>query len=136
MILLLAAALAGERPVLPEGADAPCAPTFLRSGQVFTAPCEGVVISLARSRWVAEMVPWADAEHADRLIDASVFKAELAAAAKREAWWEERAKAPIPIPKISPSGWFAIGAGTGAAAVVLGAVAVRWASEVPVTTTE
>ena len=136
MIFLLTLALAGERPVLPEGADAPCAPTFLRSGQAFTSPCEGVLISLARSKWVAEMVPWADSEHASRLIDASVFKAELAAGLKREAWWEERAKAPVPVPKITPSGWFAIGAGTGAAAVVLGAVAVRWASEVPVTATE
>jgi len=136
VILLLSVALAGERPVLPEGADAACAPTFLRSGQAFTSPCEGVLISLARSRWVAEMVPWADSEHASRLIDASVFKAELAASTKREAWWEGRAKAPVPVPKISPSGWFALGAGTGAAAVVLGAVAVRWASEVPVTATE
>jgi hypothetical protein len=136
VILLLSVALAGERPVLPGDADAACGVTDLAPGQVFTSPCEAVALSLARSRWYALMVPWADAEHADRLIDASVFKAELAAGVKREAWWEERAKAPLPVPKISPSGWFAIGAGTGAAAVVLGAVAVRWASEVPVTATE
>ena len=37
--------------------------------------------------------------------------------------------------KIAPAGWFGLGVGAGVVAVLGGAIAVRWASEVPVTTT-
>lgn len=74
---------------------------------------------------------WALAVHDVCRINTVAFRGELRLANDREAWWKgvaERGE-----PKLQPAGWFAIGAGTGVALVVLSAVAVRWAAEVPVT---
>lgn len=128
--LLVTFALATERPVLDVGSDDLCPPRGLRAGVAFTPVCDGVALSLARARWSAEMVSWADETAALRRIEAATCTAEAEAGLAREAWW--KAQAERPAPKLAPATWFALGAGTGIVTVVLSAVAVRWAGEVPV----
>lgn len=130
MTLLLAFALATERPVLDAGADDVCPPRGLRTGRAFTPSCDGVALSLARARWSAEMISYADEVSALRRIEGATCAAEAETATLREAWW--KAQAERPTPKLAPATWFAMGAGTGVVMVVLSAVAVRWAGEVPV----
>lgn len=130
MILAVALAFATERPVLDGVADDLCSPRGLHAGVAFTPTCDGVALSLARARWSAEMVSWADETAALRRIEVATCAAEADAGVAREAWW--KAQAERPLPKVAPATWFALGAGTGIVTVVLSAVAVRWAGEVPV----
>ncbi len=126
MILLLAAALAGER---PEMADDVPKPAALRAGQPLTPAWDGVALPLDRARWYASMVEYADAEH-DRLIMERVScAAEADASAEREAWWRKQAEPP----KVTPAAWFGLGVGAGVVGVLTAGIALRWAAEVPVT---
>ncbi len=127
---LFATALATERPVLDIDADTLCPPRGFRSGVAFAPTCDGVALSLARARWSAEMVSWADEVAALHRIEVATCATEASASAARETWWKTQAERPGP--KLAPATWFALGAWTGIVTVVLSAVAVRWAGEVPV----
>ena len=127
VLLLLTLALAGERPVEPKGG--PKAVEIV-AGKPLTVAWEGVALPLDRARWYAEMAVWADAEHDRRELDAAVHAAELQASKDREAWWQKQADEP-PAPKLAPWAVFGIGAGTGALAVLVGALSVRAVTEAP-----
>jgi hypothetical protein len=130
VIALVALALASERPVLDEAGDALCPPKAVAAAA--PAPCAGVLVSLARAKWYAAMVVWADEQRDLRELEAVTARVTLEAAEERGAWWRARAEAP-PVATLPPAAWFAVGVGAGAVAVLGGAVAVRWATEVSVT---
>ena len=125
MILLLSLALAGERPVLTD--DPACPVRSLKAGAVTT--CDSIAMSLAKARFYAEFIEYGDAEHDRRPLDLAVCAAEIEAAGEREAWWRDQATRPA-VPTMAPWAVFGLGAGTGALAVLVGALSVRWVSEV------
>ena len=127
-VLLLSLAIAGERPVLAD--DPACPVRSLKAGAVTT--CDSIAMSLGKARWYAEMVEWADAEHDRRTLDLAVCAAEIEAAGEREAWWRDQATRP-PAVTMAPWAVFGLGAGVGAVAVLVGALSVRWVSEVELT---
>ena len=126
MILLLSLSLAGERPVLVD--DPACPVRSLKAGAVTT--CDSIAMSLGRARWLAEFVEFGDAEHDRRTLDLAVCAAEIEAAGEREAWWRDQATRP-PAVTMAPWAVFGIGAGTGALAVLVGALSVRAVTEAP-----
>lgn len=95
--------------------------------------CDAMAVPRADLADLIATETWAMAVHDVCRVNASAFRGELRLANDREAWWKDVAGREEP--KIQPVGWFAIGAGTGVVLVVLSAVAVRWAGEVPVTET-
>ena len=138
MILLLAAvALAGEptRPVLDEAAVDACPAMDIRAKTPYTSPCDALAISLAQAVWFAEMAVYADELHDLRRLDTVSLEAQLKYANDRSDFYKGIAEKPPQALKIVPAGWFGMGVGAGVIAVLGGAIAVRWASEVPVTTT-
>lgn len=129
MLLALAAlALATDRPVL---GDEACPVAGVRAGVPVTPGCDGVVLSLARARWYGELVPWADEQAVMRKLEAAACAADIERVAERADYWRELAEHPVPA--LPPAAWFGVGVGAGVVAVLGGALAVRWASEVPVT---
>lgn len=126
MILLLAVALAGERPELADDAPKPVA---LRAGQAITPAWDGVALPLDRAKWYASMAEWADAEHGRLLMERASCAADADASAEREAWWRKQAEPP----KVTPAAWFGLGVGAGVVGVLTAGIALRWAAEVPVT---
>jgi hypothetical protein len=129
VILAVLAALATGRPVLDEAADAACPPAGLRAGAAFTPRCDGIAVSLARAAWLAAMVPHADEQVALRRLDAAACADSLAAATAREDYWRRAAEGPPA--RLSPVAAFGIGAASGVATVLLGALAVRAVAEAP-----
>ncbi len=115
MILLLAVALAGERPVLADDASKPVP---LRAGQPLTPAWDGVALPLDRARWYASMVEFADAEHERLLMERVSCAAEADASAEREAWWRKQAEQP----RIDPAVLVGLGV-LGGAALTLAAAA-------------
>lgn len=126
MILLVTMALAGERPALVD--DPACPMRSLKAGTAVL--CDSVTMSLAKARFYAETVEWADGEHDRRTLDLAICEADIDALKGREAWWKLQAEKP-PAPKLSPLAVFGLGAGTGAIAVLVGALSVRAVVEAP-----
>ena len=127
-VLLLSLAIAGERPVLAD--DPACPVRSLKAGAVTT--CDSIAMSLGKARWYAEIAEWGTAEHDRRALDLAVCAAEIEAAGEREAWWRDQATKPA-VPTMAPWAVFGLGAGVGAVAVLVGALSVRWVSEVELT---
>lgn len=128
-LLAVAPAAALDRPTLDTSADALCPPKGVRAATPVTPACDGVMLSMARAKWYTEMADYADYLQDMRTLDTAVHQDALAAAEDRAAYWKALASAPPP--KITPAGWFGIGAGTGVVTVLLGALAVRAVAEAP-----
>ncbi len=127
MVALLATlALALDRPQLDAAPEVACPPRPLRSGAAITPACDGVALSLARARWYAEMAEYADSVASLRELERQSCAAQLAVERGRADYWEQAA-----TPRITPAGWFALGAGAGVATALLGALAVRAVAEAP-----
>ena len=139
LLLALFTAFAEEpkRPVLDEEAADACPATDIQAKVPYTSPCDAVVLSLAQAAWFAEMAVYADEMRDLRRLDTVSLEEQLKYADQRADFYKTVAEHPV-LPeklKIAPAGWFGLGVGAGVVAVLGGAIAVRWASEVPVTTT-
>ena len=136
-ILLASLAMAEEtsRPILDRLSTDKCPAQDITAKVPYTSPCDAVVLSLAQAEWFAKMVVYADAEASLRKIDTASFTAKLDMSKERADFYKALLEKPEKTP-LPPAAWFAIGVGSGAFAVLGGAVAVRWANEVPVTVQE
>jgi hypothetical protein len=124
LLLLSSATLAGERPVLDVAADDVCPPRGVRAGIAITPACDGILVSMARAKWYAEMAVYADAEADLRRIDVATMQVKLDTATDREAWYRARYDEAAARPPIHPSVWFGAGVVGGITVTVAGAYAV------------
>ena len=143
MTLLLSLALATEpapvsapaqpsRPVLDEAATDACPAMDLHAKVPYTSPCDAVALSLAQASWFGEMAVYADEMRDLRHLDTVSLREQLKYADQRADFYKTVAETPKD-PKMPAAAWFGIGVGSGIVAILGGAVAVRWASETPVT---
>ena len=144
MILLVALAAATELPT-PPAAPEPLAEDCAHSIPIVIgrapvglldaagkATCSGVVLATGDAADLLRIETWGRAVYDVARIDAAACAAAAVDSGQRETYWRELAARPVPLLS-RPGVALGIGVGIGAAVVLLSAVAVRWASEVPVT---